>query len=302
MQVVMTSPSNQAEAFVEYVEHELKMMQKSLRETVKDGKKKAVHKTRVASRRLETALEIARPTLSRDELKPIVKFARKVRRQLGKLRDLQVMRESLRSRGRDVAKPVVKAIDDRIDLMGEKIRRKLSSADLPRQSLSAAALTSAIRRSLPAIESPVRNALRDALQKFDHDARNLDIGDGKAHDVHRLRVALKQARYALEIATAMGIVSEGAIGRHLQQAQDRLGAWHDAAVIAAFIADHLVEDRTLERDPLAAAEYLSVACAISAESLEALRKFEMVFRRGRSVLTRTVNALGRKSNGHDRRQ
>ena len=284
-------PTIQAEAFVAYVERELKTLHKRLREVVKTGKKSAVHQARVASRRLETVLHIARPGLDWNAVKPAAKLARTVRRRLGKLRDLQVMRESLRSRGRDVADPIVKALDDRIESTSTKMRQQFSSADLSSERTSTAALTKAIRRSLPAIETLVRDALRDALKAFDHGARNLDVMKGKASGIHRLRVAGKQLRYTLEIATVIGVTRDGVMSRQLKQAQDRLGAWHDAAVIVEFIAGHLVEARTLERDPPAAVKYLSLACAISDESLAALRAFEISFRRGRGALRRTADAL-----------
>src|ERR1700677_3092632 len=51
----------------------------------------AIHQSRVATRRLKAALDLLRPVLSDEHLKPFSNVSRKLRRRLGPMRDLDVM-------------------------------------------------------------------------------------------------------------------------------------------------------------------------------------------------------------------
>jgi CHAD domain-containing protein len=291
----MIAESIRPEAFVDFVRQELDTIDRHVRHAVQSGEKRAVHKARVASRRLGTALEIVRPALSWHEIKPVAKLAKKIRRRLGKLRDLQVMRQSSRLRRNRGTGLLIKAIEDRLESLRAKNGRKLSAAAISRSLRRTSALKKALRHSLPTIETLVRKAMWERLREFERGARGFNVGRGKNRDVHRLRVTAKRLRYTLEVAAAMGVVLKTDAGRFLKRSAEHLGAWHDAAVMAAFVAARIVEDQTLEREPAVAAEYLALASAISADSLEALRRFQATYRLGQRMLVRTIGALANRA-------
>src|ERR1700678_3466026 len=62
---------------------------------VKQQDEAAVHHARVSTRRLKAALELMEPALSGKCRKPFAAVTKKLRRQLGPLRDLDVMIERL---------------------------------------------------------------------------------------------------------------------------------------------------------------------------------------------------------------
>lgn len=205
----------------------------------------AVHKQRVASRRLRSLLRTARPRLDdperseqlRDEL-------RWLGNALGEVRDRDVLISYLESELASLEEPsafrgVLKLLDDE----REKARDKLVVAlDSPRY-----------RRLLDELETPpalTNGGLRSAAVKEHKRLRKAvkQLGDEPTdEELHKVRIRAKRARYAAEAV--------GAGQRYIKRAktlQDVLGEHQDAAVAEKRIRRLLSRVRPSRRTALAA--------------------------------------------------
>ena len=84
-------------------------LRENVPKALKEWDEEAIHRSRVATRRLKAALELTRPVLSKEQYKPFSRALRKLRRRLGPLRDLDVMIGHLKGMSRQ--KTFRRAID-----------------------------------------------------------------------------------------------------------------------------------------------------------------------------------------------
>jgi CHAD domain-containing protein len=93
---------------------------------------------------------------------------------------------------------------------------------------------------LDAADDPCRTAVPPIIhaswQRLDRKAAKADRPQATDHQLHRARIAAKQARYATETATiAFGATAER-LAAQAEHVQDVLGEQHDAVVAAAEVA------------------------------------------------------------------
>ena len=191
----------------------------------------AIHDLRVATRRLQSTLEIAADRLPDRARRRLDRRARRIRRTLGEQRNAWVLLGLLRK---------FRSVPDR----GE---RKFV-ADLTRRlEHSAGSHTPKHRGRLPGIRKRVRALLRvsangpggaaapeggamrglvQAILRARADAR-----DGDAESMHRLRIAVKRYRYALEVLSETGIPGLQPAIRAARSLQGDLGRLHDLDVL-----------------------------------------------------------------------
>lgn len=181
---------------------------------------KAVHSFRTSSRRLETLLEDIAPRQNRHG-KKLLKMLNVIRRRAGKVRDLDVQLEALRS----------------LNVPQEPRRKTRLMQDLLELRLKREAKLRKLLRKQDIRD--VRKRLKQAHKGFEIDgtreplavARQLlaaAIAGGSMMDaakLHRCRVAVKRARYAAELAGKAPAAAEFIV--ELRRMQDALGNWHD---------------------------------------------------------------------------
>jgi CHAD domain-containing protein len=187
-----------------------------------------VHQLRTTIRRIETAVG-AQPEPGRNERK-LLKQLRRLRRRAGKVRDLDVQIEALRSLGlegitRDRARVVSflqqarakqerklqRSYRDEAD-SGLRKRLRRASARLQRELPKPAELQPAQRRLLPA-----------ALDRFAAAVKRRPTLSEE--NLHAFRIDCKRARYLAEMAGEGPVVTE--VIEQLKRIQDSIGAWHD---------------------------------------------------------------------------
>ena len=187
-----------------------------------------VHQLRTTIRRIETVVG-AQPEPGRNE-KKLLKQLRRLRRRAGKVRDLDVQIEALRSLGlegitRDRARVVSflqqarakqerklqRSFQDEAD-SGLRKRLRRASARLEQELPKPAELQPAQRRLLSA-----------ALDKFAAAVKRRPTLTEE--NLHAFRIDCKRARYLAEMAGEGPGVTE-AIAQ-LKGIQDSIGAWHD---------------------------------------------------------------------------
>jgi CHAD domain-containing protein len=249
----------------------------------------AVHKMRVATRRLRSTMKSYRPLWDRaatDHLRAELKWLADV---LGKVRDAEVMAARLdRALGELPTEQVVGPVADRLTgglrAQALKDHRALVSAlngrryaallDELDELLEATPTSAGLRPAAKYVPRRVRRTVRTVeklLDTADH-ARpgGLPLPGVLDRDtaLHEARKASKQARYAAEAAAPVGGSGATALAAALEELQELLGDHHDSVVTrqllrSAGLQAHRAGENGFTYGMLSAAE------AASAEDLEA---------------------------------
>jgi CHAD domain-containing protein len=227
------------------------------------GDADGVHDLRVAIRKIRAALSILRETLIGDDVarKEEAKLAR-LFSALGWVRDNDVMAERVLAMGKDhVTDEVGKIISKKLHARGRRAKKRLGAVirkDDPVRLLEkiltkVARAEVAATRANPAGDDHrtlVRHHAGGVLvRRFELVLAFEVVVPGSLEDMHRLRVAIKQLRYALDFfADALGGAAD-ALDRVLERAQNELGEVHDHHVAADVVAR--AADRSKAKDSLA---------------------------------------------------
>ncbi len=213
----------------------------------------AVHRARVASRRLREALPLVAPG---KRGRALLKAARGVTRALGPIRELDVTlatlsESALASRlSRDSIAPVVSAIEEERRGLSARVPRLLEQCDVRR-------LGTGVLKKLG--ESPTREVISARLVDAEvrSGRRATQLGAAIDHAaglylserLHAVRIGVKKLRYALELGQQLrsarrtapvprssgATKAEAARFRVLRQVQKQLGRLHDLEVLIARI-------------------------------------------------------------------
>ena len=203
----------------------------------------AVHRARVATRRLRAALGLFRDHLPGDGRRYRSEL-RWVARLLGGVRDLDVQQERLAAWRRDQAMSAAagwQALEDWLARRRAQARAKmLRGLNSLRYARLVGAFSDFLRNGARADEkhqaTPARRALPDLILKRYARVRKLGNAiddDSSPEDYHELRIQCKRLRYALEFAQAL---YPKAIRNYLPRLialQDLLGLYQDAHVAIA---------------------------------------------------------------------
>jgi CHAD domain-containing protein len=201
------------------------------------GDAAALHRARVASRRLREALPVAGAAASGGAQRKVRKLTRRLTRALGTVRELDVTLQILEERAEaddghgsaiDRARGMVRVERERrrTDMLRrlshinpDKLQRRLASFTAE----VAAANGDAWRRALAA--------------RLAHRARRLQQAIGRAGAIyvpvrlHAVRIAAKQLRYTLELAAEAGVTEVRPLVSTVKRAQTTLGRLQDLQVV-----------------------------------------------------------------------
>jgi CHAD domain-containing protein len=212
-----------------------------------------LHKMRVASRRLRTALRVFGKLLPEDDVKWIGKEVRWLGRKLGAVRDLDVHSLALpdwRRHFDDEPNEGWNALEMWMHKHRARARRSLIEAlDSSRYQKLVQRATTAFAEG-PGQGEPVGKAaslvLGQCVEKF-HQGVDRFSQTHAAEDAHRLRILGKRLRYTAEFLKP--ILDESISERisRLSEFQDALGEVQDAVAAGAF-ARHLYERSKGDRD------------------------------------------------------
>jgi len=217
----------------------LRVFEKSARRVRRGKDDRAVHDLRVASRRLETALRLWKPTLLAGPARTARREARHMRRAFTKPRDFEMLRSEWQARARNAA-PELRVV---LETMIARIERRLATAsNRARWHASrkrVARIARAISRAVGAggadraassasrlADRHVRSMRERALQSLAH-----GFAERSDESLHRARIQVKKWRYAEECEIALHEErSSTAVVGVLKSLQDSLGRVHDLAV------------------------------------------------------------------------
>lgn len=205
------------------------------------GDVEAVHRLRVATRRLRAALRMLREVAPGDEAESAAVELTWLCGAIGAVRDLDVLAQLLEDRAARLESDFIRALEPLCDT----IRRQRATE----HERLAAALGSERYRGLVhrlgaiASESAVGGAtlgavaarlVRPQVRAMLRAGAGLDEAS-PPETLHRLRVRAKKLRYALEPLRAVGGKALRKMLRRLERLQERVGMYHDAVTAAAWL-------------------------------------------------------------------
>jgi CHAD domain-containing protein len=236
-----------------------------------------VHQARVGTRRLRSDLRTFRPLLRQEWSEPLRRDLGWLANQLGLVRDADVLLGRLVGDTESLVRE-----SDRVEaraLLGRLERRRSEALEELLVSLDSARYVDLLDRLVDAAHDPrVRGKAdkpaRDVLPKLvaipwrrlRAAVRALPV-DPADEQLHRIRIHVKRARYAADVAVPVMGSSAGDFARELAGLQDVLGDHQDAA-----IAERWLREASLAASPseaLAAGQLIAIERARAAEVSEA---------------------------------
>jgi CHAD domain-containing protein len=202
------------------------------------GDETSVHQARVASRRLRQALPLLGVRANAGALDRAGKRVRRITRALGPVRELDVTLLLLAELGHNRAAPARAIERVRLAVAGERVKRRRemlaaitpSKLDKLRKRLVrvAAPAAHAVAKGSALAEAHAQAARRAAaLREAIDRAGSIYLADR----LHRVRVAAKKLRYALEIQRVLTKSRSISALNRLRAQQELLGRMHDLEVL-----------------------------------------------------------------------
>lgn len=202
------------------------------------GDETSVHVARVASRRLREALPVLGASADERTLDRAEKRVRRLTRALGPVRELDVtllLLTELEGKGAAAPRAIARVRDTVTTERLARRREMLEEITPSRLNKLCKRLVKVAAPDSPAV--PPANELVEAAQQADKRARKLraaiDHAGGiyLADRLHRVRIAAKKLRYALEIQRELAHSRITAGLTRLKTQQDLLGRMHDLEIL-----------------------------------------------------------------------
>ncbi|MCS7032536.1 MAG: CHAD domain-containing protein [Phycisphaerae bacterium] len=248
---------------VVYLDDLIDQLQRHVSKVLSDGDVESIHQARVATRRLKAACDLLAPILPTGARKRFKGLLRRVRRRLGRLRDIDVMAQHLADLSTepgagDACAWLAEGLQLERDPALHAARRAKSLERIDSKVKVWSKLRRRVIECAQAIDVLLAESLHTQIDAFAGRAAELDAHEPGV-DPHVVRIAGKSLRYSIEMAVAHGRPLEDSLLRSFKKLQDALGLWHDLVVIvehaqaraaSEMLAHH---DATLQRSVLALA-------------------------------------------------
>jgi CHAD domain-containing protein len=229
---------------IRLLERRIRALKRHLATAVKGGDGSGVHPARVASRRLREAVPVLAQGLHGSKAGKARRKIRRLTRALGAVRELDVTLHLIdelatkpgipRPALGDVRAHVIEAREQRRTIMHER----LAEVDVEKLTRRLSSLREALRQPPP--DHNWRAVLASRIAKR---SRRLGTAINEAGQIyapealHRVRIATKKLRYAVELADESGAAPSALLVRTLRRVQEALGRLHDLQVLQHHIAE-----------------------------------------------------------------
>lgn len=194
----------------------------------------AVHDARVITRRLKAATNLVQTVVSGRCRRPFDRVGKSLRRQLGPLRDLDVMLEHLDEFKQPKLQPAVQWMRDRLTSLRHDAVQAAGDKTPPARMLAHLGSWWGLRHDIETARDSIAELLAQSvhlqLDAFIEQAQDL-VGI-RQNDPHKLRIAGKSLRYTLELARENGTPLPASVSSLFKRMQTALGLWHDFVVLA----------------------------------------------------------------------
>lgn len=208
------------------------------------GDKDAIHDLRVATRRLQEALEFLSPALPARPVRRLGRRARRIRRELGTIRNLDVLVQLVARFSRRLSAPQRRVVAPLAERLAEEatVLRRRDRAGRRRGTMALPGIGKRVRAVQSRIILPADFSVRERARRVLHD-RTRDVVDalppaegGDAAALHALRIAVKRYRYTLEILDQTGAKKARPAISAARALQTRLGELHDLDVFMELLS------------------------------------------------------------------
>jgi CHAD domain-containing protein len=204
-----------------------------------------VHQARVASRRLREALPVLTEGLHGTKAGKARRKIRRLTRALGAVRELDVtlhLVDDLANKP-GIPRPALADVRALVIEMREERRKvmleRLETVDIEKLTRRLESVREGLRQPVPA-DHNWRTVLAERIA-----ARGRRLADATAaagqiyapEALHRVRIATKKLRYAMELADESGAAPSAIIVRTLRKAQETLGRLHDLQMVQHYVAE-----------------------------------------------------------------
>ena len=264
------------------VEHRLQKLVKSLKDSYGERSVDTVHDLRVASRRLRAFGVTFSDVLGQKTCSRLERKLKRVTRAVGALRDLDVLIALADQRRIGAASDLERAaLEHLLETLEERRCVAATKAETRLQELDTGALCRLVRRAARDViagllpEDDQRAHARALLERMIFDAAEQEPPqDGAEHaeQLHLLRIAIKEIRYALEFFEPVLGAHFGILYARAEALQELLGTHHDLMVLGEIVAERGDELARRNRPALAAGLQLTGA-ALAADRRAVLERF-----------------------------
>ncbi|CAN5552365.1 hypothetical protein BH10PLA1_BH10PLA1_07140 [soil metagenome] len=247
-----------------------------------DFDSEAIHKARIATRRLTAAVRLLHPVLTDSHRKPFERALKKIRQRLGPLRDMDVVLKHLRELPEFAVHPsAVSWLSGRLINRRDEKRDKLGGKSSANKLLGRLgkwwALHAEVDEASKATDSLLAESVHLQLDAFAEQADALATQSlaetGQSADPHTLRIAGKKLRYTLELSVDQGSELPKAVIKTFKQMQDELGHWHDMVVLSEAIVDVTIDRQLPHHDANLAGQIFDMARHAMLRSERAIANF-----------------------------
>ncbi len=215
---------------------------------IRRGLPDSIHQMRVAARRLRSTLSSFKGLMDADQTKRLREELAWIARELGAVRDLEVLLDRLTRQAAELADPT--DADVATSVIRSELERRLNAA----QSSALVALHSARHSDLienliaAASDPPVTDAVFEPAgelltsmvertwRKFAKDVRGLSF-DSPSTQWHQARIRTKRARYTADSAATISGKAMRTYAQNLATITNILGDLHDAHVAELFLRE-----------------------------------------------------------------
>ncbi|HPH94990.1 MAG TPA: CHAD domain-containing protein [Anaerolineaceae bacterium] len=218
-----------------------------------------IHRMRVASRRLRSALVLFAPCLPKKPLRAWRGEVRAITRALGAARDLDVQLDLLRRFYQGLDDAALRPGVRRLILRRTQTRRAAQQGVLAAMDgLAAASLLVDLRTTLTPCLPPPGAPLPTSPALLEHASRQITFRlddllvlepclqhPEQTLELHAMRIAAKRLRYTLEAFAPLHAPAFTPVIAALRELQDSLGDIHDCDVWLASLPGFMEEERTL---------------------------------------------------------
>jgi CHAD domain-containing protein len=297
MKAAKSQPPAQA-SLSGYVDGLFRNLSQLLPVALEKSNPKAIHRVRVTTRRLSSVVDLLHPRLKAGERRAVEQDLKKLRRRLGRIRDIDVMLGQLRRYRKQYPEAVgwlAKRLEEQRNKARARLRRKRLAGIARRSSQNGMgkAVAAAEKMALPVLGRVVRRQFSDFCKRADELVLGNRTKLKAVVDVHALRIAGKRLRYGLELAAAAGAPLRDEERKHLKRIQDVLGGWHDQAVLADCALEAASKENLALVNSNLLRELLVFVQDISGSSQEQIEAFIGAWERDRGKLSAAIAVLGR---------
>jgi len=272
----------------------IRRLMTAARRTARGSDPEAIHDTRVAVRRAEAALDLYRDALAPRRRRRARRALAGLRDALGAARECQVSAALLTERLPALGATEHAAAAELVRRLTRRRRRLERDAARSCRRRVIARTARRLRRafaSLPSLEGEawLDSARARAAARLERARSALAQPFEGAGDegMHRARIAVKRARYALELLNVVEPVRDSGPLEELKTLQERLGAIHDLAMV------HERVTRRARKIASAGAELAGglrdLAARLEAEAADFGRKLKVML--ARSTRIRTLGVI-----------